>query len=154
MSTVSLLLLECIVCTFLGGGVLSDHFFTMLYTFCFPPAMNDWIKAEAAGVKQSEICLVSFADLNVPLANSKERMGEIMQAIAAMNDISPARHIGLIECADTPKKSSKRGMADEEKELQETLWSLKQQCDTRWILPFDVPEAAQAHSSRRQMKTN
>ena len=93
--------------------------------------------------------MVTFCDLNVPLANSKEKMSELMQAMACINDMQPSKHIGIVECADTPKKSSRRGIADEEKELQEALWSLKQQCDARWILPFDVPASAEAHSSRR-----
>lgn len=77
-------------------------------------------------------------------------MNELMKAVAAVNDVAPTKSIGCIELADIPKKSSKRGLADEERDLQESLWSLKQQCDARWILPFEVPQAAEAHSSRRQ----
>ncbi|CAK9040042.1 unnamed protein product [Durusdinium trenchii] len=106
--------------------------------------------AESAGIKQTDLCMVSFCDLNVPLANSKERMGELMQAIACINDIQPSKNIGIVECAEHPRKSSRRGHADEEKELQEELWALRQQCDTRWILPFEVPASAEAHSSRRR----
>lgn len=97
----------------------------------------------------NDLCMVTFVDLNVPLANSKEKMMELMQAVACINDMNPSRHIALIECVDIPKKTSRRGIADEEKELQETLWALKQQCDARWILPFEVPATAEAHSSRR-----
>lgn len=97
----------------------------------------------------TDLCMVTFADLNVPLSNSREKMTELMTAIAAINDIAPMRNAAIVELADTPKKSSKRGLADEEAELQEVLWSLKQQCDSRWILPFEVPSAAESHSSRR-----
>lgn len=90
-----------------------------------------WHQAEAAGVKLADLCMVTFCDLNVPLANSKELMGELMQGIACINDINPGRNIGVIECAEHPRKSSKRGHADEEKELQEALWAVKQVCDTR-----------------------
>ena len=100
-------------------------------------------------MKLADLCMVTFCDLNVPLANSKEKMQECMQAVACVNDISPARNIGIVECAEHPRKSSKRGHADEEKELQEALWAVKQTCDSRWILPFEVPQSAEAHSSRR-----
>ncbi|CAJ1386512.1 unnamed protein product [Effrenium voratum] len=102
-------------------------------------------QADAAGVKTSDIYVVCYVDLNVPLTNSKEKMNELMTAVQFINDISPTRHIAVVEFPEQAKKSSKRGLADEEKEVQETLWSLRQHCDTRWVLPFDVQPSAENH---------
>lgn len=107
-------------------------------------------QANDCGVPVTEVHIVGFTDLNVPLANSKERVQELMAAIAAMNDIAPNKHCAVVELADCPKKSSKRGLFDEEKDLLEELWQLKQQGDFRWILPWEVQPAAEGHSSRRQ----
>lgn len=91
-----------------------------------------------------------MADLNVPFANSQERMAEICSAIQFVNDLNPEFHAGLVELPEFPKKSSKRGLADEEKEVQDQLWSLRQACDARWIVPFDVHPSAEAQTSKRR----
>ncbi|CAK9060121.1 Uncharacterized protein SCF082_LOCUS31722 [Durusdinium trenchii] len=120
-----------------------EHFHEALHEF------RSYV-ANDCGVPVTEVHIVGFTDLNVPLANSKERVQELMAAIAAMNDIAPNKHCAVVELADCPKKSSKRGLFDEEKDLLEELWQLKQQGDFRWILPWEVQPAAEGHSSRRR----
>lgn len=93
--------------------------------------------------------MISLIDLNVPLAKSKEKSEELCSLMQFCNDLNPARHIGIVELPDTPKKSSKRGLADEEADLQQTLWGLRQSCDVRWVMPFDIHPSADAQTSRR-----
>lgn len=107
-------------------------------------------EASACNCRESDIHMVTVVDLNVPLAKSKEKMEELCQLLQFTNDLAPSRHIGVIELPETAKKSSKRGLADEESDLQQTLWGLRQTCDTRWILPFDVHPSADAQTSRRR----
>ena len=106
-------------------------------------------QADDCGVALTDVHIVTFTDFNVPLANSKEKVQELTAAVAALNDMAPNKHCAILEMADCPKKASKRGLFDEEKELLEELWQLKQQGDFRWILPWDVQPAAEGHSSRR-----
>lgn len=107
-------------------------------------------QANLYGVKVSDVVLLTFVDLNVPYANSKERMEELMTAVAFLNDISPTRHCAVVELPDVAKKSSRRGLADEESDVQNCLWGLKQSCESRWIMPFEVQAQADGHSARRR----
>lgn len=107
------------------------------------------IQAQAAGCSDSDVHMVTVVDLNVPGAKSSERLQEIASCIQFVNDLAPQRHCALVELPEIPKKSSKRGLADEEKELQECLWSLRQGCDIRWICPFEVHASAEVQSGRR-----
>ena len=93
--------------------------------------------------------MVTFIDLNVPLAKSKEKQEELCGLMQFNNDLNPSKHAGIIELPETAKKSSKRGLADEEADLQQTLWGLRQVCDSRWVLPFDIHPSADAQSARR-----
>ena len=93
--------------------------------------------------------IITVADLNVPLAKSKERLAEICRLMQFANDINGTKHCGVVELPEIAKKSSKRGLADEEGDLQQMLWSLRQTCDARWILPFDVHPQADNQSLRR-----
>ena len=88
--------------------------------------------------------------MNVPLAKSKEKVEELCALVQFTNDLNPGRHVGIIELPEQAKKSSKRGLADEESDLQQVLWGLRQLCDSRWVLPFDVHPSADAQSARRR----
>ena len=92
------------------------------------------------------ICIV---DLNVPGAKASESVQDLCSIVQFCNDLSPAKSVGLIELPELPKKSSKRGLADEEAELQNILWSLRQSCDGRWMIPFNVQTAADQQTNRR-----
>ena len=50
-------------------------------------------------------------------------MEELMTAIQFINDMSPLKHVALVELPDVPKKSAKRGLADEESAVQTQLWA-------------------------------
>lgn len=92
------------------------------------------------------ICIV---DLNVPGAKSSETLSELCSCLQFANDLSPNKSAGLMELPEVAKKSSKRGLADEEAELQTCLWSLRQSCDSRWVCPFNVHPTAEAQTNRR-----
>lgn len=91
--------------------------------------------------------MVSIVDLNVPFAKAKENMDELCRSVQFVNDLQPAAHCSLVEIPQMAKKSSKRGIADEEMDLQQKLWSLRQLCDDRWILPFDLQPQAEANKT-------
>ena len=65
--------------------------------------------------------LVAVADLNVPGAKSSERILEIANFIQFSNNLAPQRNCAVLELPEFPKRSSKRGLADEEKEIQDAL---------------------------------
>ena len=96
-----------------------------------------------------DIYTVCIADLNVPGAKSSEAISELAACIQFVNDQSPARSIGLLEMPEVAKKTSKRGLCDEEQEVQTCFWALRQTCDTRWICPFSVHPSAELQTNRR-----
>lgn len=106
-------------------------------------------KAQSAGCSELDVYYITVVDLNVPGAKSSERVQELCSCLQFSNDLCPQRHVGLVELPEYAKKASKRGLADEEQELQNTLWSLRQTCDSRWICPFDIHPSADAQTNRR-----
>ena len=108
-------------------------------------------QAQTTGCKgdQDLYCIV-VADLNVPGAKNSETLNELCSAIQFCNDLAPTRTVCLLELPEVAKKSSKRGLADEESEVQTCLWSLRQSCDARWICPFNVHPTADAQTNRRK----
>lgn len=100
-------------------------------------------------MSEADVYYLALIDLNVPGAKSSERMSELASCVQFVNDLSPQRHAALLEMPEFAKRSSKRGLADEEKEVQDCLWSLRQVLDTRWIMPFDVHPSAEAQTNRR-----
>lgn len=89
--------------------------------------------------------------MNVPGAKASERIVEISQCIQFLNDLAPDRRAFLVEMAEYAKRSSKRGISDEEREVEEALWALRQGLDTRWVMPFNLHPAAEQQSNRRQV---
>ncbi|CAK9095526.1 Uncharacterized protein SCF082_LOCUS44871, partial [Durusdinium trenchii] len=106
--------------------------------------------AATCNCKESDVHILTFVDLNVPLAKSKERMEELCTLVQFANDLQPTRNVGVIEVPEAPKKTSKRGLADEESDLQQTLWGLRQACDNRWFVPFEIQASADAQTARRR----
>ncbi|CAK9075739.1 unnamed protein product [Durusdinium trenchii] len=109
--------------------------------------------AQSAGCSELDVYYITVVDLNVPGAKSSERVQELCSCLQFSNDLCPQRHVGLVELPEYAKKASKRGLADEEQELQNTLWSLRQTCDSRWICPFDIHPSADAQTNRRRFST-
>lgn len=98
-----------------------------------------------------DIHMVSLVDLNVPFAKAKENLDELCKMVQFINDISPATHCAVIEIPQMAKKSSKRGICDEEADLQQKLWGLRQVCDDRWFLPFDLQPSAENNSKGKRL---
>ena len=106
-------------------------------------------KANLCNCRETDVHMITLIDLNVPLAKSKEKMEELCTLMQFVNDLNPTRHVGVVELPETAKKTSKRGLCDEEADLQQTLWGLRQVCDARWIVPFDIHPSADAQTARR-----
>ena len=94
--------------------------------------------------------MLTLADMNVPGAKASEHIQELSQCIQFVNDLAPERHAALVELPEFAKKSSKRGISDEEREIEEAFWSLRQTCDCRWMMPFDLHPSAEMQSNRRR----
>ena len=95
--------------------------------------------------------ILAVADLNVPWAKAKKHLSELCSAIQFTNDLNPCKHAALIELPEIAKKTSKRGLCDEETEVQNECWSLRQVCDSRWMCPFDVHPSAEHQTGRKSL---
>ena len=95
--------------------------------------------------------MIGIVDLNVPGAKASERINELAQCMQFLNDLAPERHACLLEVAEYAKRSSRRGISDEEREVEEALWSLRQVLDVRWVMPFNLHPSAEQQSNRRQL---
>lgn len=93
--------------------------------------------------------MIGYADLNAPNAQSKTRVNDIARALAMLNDMNGDLNVSVVEFPDTPRASSKRGLADEELEIQTSFWSVKQFCDVRFILPFELHAVGETLTKRR-----
>ena len=99
------------------------------------------------GCSVSDLMMISVVDLNVPFAKAKENLDELCRSVQFLNDLAPDFHCGLIEIPQMAKKSSRRGIADEETDLQQKLWGLRQICDERWF-----PSGGRATQRRGQQQ--
>ena len=79
----------------------------------------------------NHVIMLTLVDLNVPQAKMKENMQSLLTVCQFVNDLNPTQHAALVELPEVPKKASKRGLADEEKEVQEGAWGLGQDLDCR-----------------------
>ena len=110
------------------------------------------IQAQSAGRPETDVYVLAIVDFNVPGAKASERISELSQCIQFLNDLAPQRHACLLEMAEHAKKSSKRGISDEEREVEESLWGLRQHLDNRWMMPFALHPSAEQQSNRRQVR--
>lgn len=93
--------------------------------------------------------MLSVVDFNVPWAKAREHVAELCAGVQFVNDLLPASHAACLEFPEIPKKTSKRGICDEEQQIQEELWALRQVLDCRWICPFEIHPGAQDKTVRR-----
>ena len=114
-----------------------------LHWFCYS------YQAQSSGRAETDVFILGVVDLNVPGAKSSDKIMEISQCIQFINDLAPDRHVCLLEMSEHAKRSSKRGISDEEREVEEALWSLRQHLDTRWMMPFSLHPSAEQQSNRR-----
>lgn len=107
------------------------------------------IQAQSAGRSELDVFMITLVDFNVPSAKISEHINELSTCVQFANDLAPERNAALIEMVEHAKKSSKRGVSDEEREVEEALWGLRQSCDARWMLPFELHPSAESQSNRR-----
>ena len=73
-----------------------------------------------------DIYFVSVIDFNIPGMRGSQNIEILCRQLAAVNGLSPTKSCGLVILPDLAKASSLRGLYDEEKEIQEALFSLRQ----------------------------
>ena len=112
-----------------------------------------YAQAQQESCTITDVCMVALVDLNVPMAKMKENTMGLISLSQFVNDLNPNKHCALIELPEIPKKASKRGLADEEKEIQDHAWGLRQDVDTRWMIPWDVHPSAANHTNRRRFSS-
>ena len=106
-------------------------------------------EAKLHNVPMDHVHLVGYCDFNAPNACSKTRIQDLSKALHMVNEVNGRRNVAIADYPDVPKASSKRGLADEEQDIQNAFWSFKMSCDTRFILPFDLHPAGEPLSKRR-----
>lgn len=113
-------------------------------------------KAKQHNVSMEKVHIIGLVDFNSPNASSKCRVADLSKALNTICEMNPLRNVGILDFPDQPKASSKRGLADEEYDIQTAMWSMKLHVDTRFILPFDFHPHSESVSKRRtvdQVKT-
>ncbi|CAJ1438354.1 unnamed protein product [Effrenium voratum] len=105
------------------------------------PQLVDYVGyiANLHHVSAQEVHIVGFADFNIPKTRAKETCQELCAALAFINAMGASKNACLLEMPDIPRESAKRGLADEERSIQDNLWNQLQHCDCRYIINFDVP---------------
>ena len=83
------------------------------------------IQAQSAGRSDLDVFMITLVDFNVPSAKISEHINELSTCVQFANDLAPERNAALIEMVEHAKKSSKRGVSDEEREVEEALWGLR-----------------------------
>ena len=96
--------------------------------------------------------IVGLVDFNSPNASTKCRVSELSKALNLICETNPERNMGVLDFPDQPKASSKRGLADEEHEIQSAMWSMKLHVDTRFILSFDFHPHGESVTKRRSLE--
>lgn len=110
-----------------------------------------WPKAADAGCSQDQIGVLSWADFNCPWARTKENSQSILRGMASLNEANPAGTAGLLIQPDSARDSSLRGLYDEERQLFDSLFSMSQSCETRFVEVFSR-ESKKAESKSNARK--
>ena len=93
-------------------------------------------KAKDCGCTGDDITFVSLVDFNAPGCRSSANVEALCERVATINDLAPERNCALCILPDVARDSSLRGLYDEEKNIQEGFFALRQHCDTRFIELF------------------
>ncbi|CAK9042526.1 Uncharacterized protein SCF082_LOCUS24459 [Durusdinium trenchii] len=109
------------------------------------------MKAADAGCSQDQIGVLSWADFNCPWARTKENSQSILRGMASLNEANPAGTAGLLIQPDSARDSSLRGLYDEERQLFDSLFSMSQSCETRFVEVFSR-ESKKAESKSNARK--
>eukprot|EP00435_Cladocopium_sp_Y103_P061906 s492_g23.t1 len=102
------------------------------------------VQAKIHNVAADRVHVIGYVDFNVPSAATKARTGDLAKALLIVNELQGERNIGLCDFPDVAKASSKRGLADEEADIQSAMWVNKLNCDTRYMQPFELPPHGEA----------
>eukprot|EP00438_Fugacium_kawagutii_P020691 Skav232340 [mRNA] locus=scaffold1704:535693:541139:- [translate_table: standard] len=94
--------------------------------------------AQSCSCKEIDVHTIAVVDLNVPGAKSSEAINDLCACLQFINDQAPQRAVGLLELPEIAKKTSKRGLCDEEQEIQTCLWSLRQSCDNLFLTASEL----------------
>lgn len=76
---------------------------------------------------------MSLVDFNVPGMRGKAAVEMLAKQVAMVNALAPMKSCALVLLPDLPKDSSLRGLFDEERDIQEAFFALKQSCEVRFI---------------------
>ena len=107
-------------------------------------------KAKLHNVPVDQVHIVCFCDFNHPQASAKARVADLARLFQSCCEMSPTTSVGICDFPEVPKASSKRGLADEENDIQVTFWAQKLNIDTHFILAYDLPPAGEALTKRRR----
>jgi hypothetical protein len=91
-------------------------------------------------IEETNVYILTFCDMNAPHAVTKK--DQLCQAIAEANDLGGTRSVCILTLPDKARKSCPRGLADDERELEDDLWARGQHTDGRWIIPHTCASAA------------
>lgn len=95
-----------------------------------------------------DIAILGFCDFNVPFARSKESCQALCSGVAALNESNPTKCACLLIFPEIARESSLRGLWDEERQIMEELFSLKQACDHPFV------DLYARESQRAELKSN
>ena len=106
-------------------------------------------KAKLHNVSVDQVHIVCYCDFNHPQASAKARVSDLARLFQSCCEIGPTTSVGIADMPEVVKASSKRGLADEENDIQVAFWGQKMNIDTRFILAYDLPAAGEALTKRR-----
>ena len=109
----------------------------------------EWHKAKLHNIPADHVHMIAYVDFNIPMASTKNRITDLSKAVHMVLQSNGVRTVGVLDYPDVPKPSSKRGLADEESDIQTAFWSLKMCLDTRFITAYEFPPSADAFSKKR-----
>jgi len=113
--------------------------------------LQEWreMVKEKHGVDDSAIYTVVYVDMNTRNSRSKDKLEGLMSCIQMVNDTNATQSIAFLVMPDRAR-DPKRGHTDDEATIEKELWALNQHCDTRFVLPFNMPDVAEAHTNMRR----
>eukprot|EP00435_Cladocopium_sp_Y103_P019166 s4234_g4.t1 len=106
--------------------------------------------AKLHNVSVDQIHIVAYSDFNHPQASSKSRVADLARLFQSCCEMNPITTVGVCDFPEVPKASSKRGLADEENDIQVSFWAQKLNIDTRFVVPYDLPPSGEALNKRRR----
>lgn len=139
-------------CNILSGGRGTQFYVLCQVSVSLEPALFSIYMASQAklhNVPLDRVHIVAYCDFNVPNAASRTRTQDLAKAMHMVLQHNASRNVGLADFPDAAKASSKRGLADEEADIQTAFWSMKLNLDNRFVLPFDLHPSGESLAKRR-----